>query len=151
MDEGQDGKQEFKRMSPSEHRRRRRATFEGLLYNGDWLTPLYTALLEARAADIKSSVIRTLVNELADRLEEVDECAHRITQYVEPPAGIEPAFLVEILNEGMLHDTLQCAIEGRTIQVTALIRGTLDYARNYVEREILSAVNLSRLRLSQRH
>ena len=148
MDENQNRKQKFKWMSPAEHSRRRRATFEGLIYHGDWQTPLYAALIEARAADIKSPTIRTLVNKLAARLEEVDECVHKITQYFEPPEGIQPEFFVGMLYEGMLRDTLQCTIEGRVIRVTALIRGTRDYAKSYVQYEIRSAVDRSRFQLS---
>ena len=129
--------------------RLRRKYFESTVYNGDWHTPLHTWLYQA-SVDAQSPRVRELVKSLLKALEEEDECANEITKSIETPYGIQPELLIESLAEGMLHDSLRYRIEGRTIHLTTTVRGSLDYAKSYVDDEVRRAFSLTRARLSVR-
>ena len=107
-------------------------------------------MLQHALESVRSPNTRALINLLIERLEAVDECVHTVTQTFEPPRGLEASFVIEMLREGMLSDTLKCRVDEGMIHVTATIRGTLDYATWYVQREIDAAIHCAQLRLSAR-
>lgn len=134
-------------MFSEKHSRLRRKSFEAMIYTGDWHTPLHRWLSVAEA-DVLCPQTRELIKGLLDRLNEQDECFHEICESIETPYGFQPELIVEILSEGMLHDSLSYRIEGRKIHITATVRGSREHAIKYVYEEIKTAISRAKIHLT---
>ena len=137
---------ERKTMFSAEHSRFRRKSFEAMSYVGDWHTPLHRWLSVAEA-DVLCPETRQLIKGLIAQLNEKDECSHEVHETIETPYGFQPDLIVDVLSEGMLHDSLDCLIDGREIHITATVRGSREHAVSYVNDEIKTAISRAKIRL----
>lgn len=66
--------------------------FEGLVYNGDWHTPLQNALRQAEA-DVIDGELKAAITILRETLDAYDECVHTVMHSMDIPAGADVHFI----------------------------------------------------------
>lgn len=120
---------------------KRRNPLEGLLYNGDWHTPL-VRWLDAAEEGTSSDKLLEAIACMKMLLAETDECVHTVTASARVPEGIEVEFAAECAKDTRHGEDVSVSVsEDRSISLTTTVRGDREYAERCAQQLLREGLN----------
>ncbi|NMF96153.1 hypothetical protein GPA27_01915 [Aromatoleum toluolicum] len=129
---------------------KRRNPFEGLVYNGDWHTPLLR-WLDTAEEDTSSDKLLEAIAGMKKLLAENDECVHTRTAVARVPEGIEVEFAADCTRNTRHGEEVSVSVgEDRDISLTVTVRGDREYAERCAKQLLSEGIYRAEFTLSWR-
>lgn len=120
---------------------KRRNPFEGLVYYGDWHTPLLRWLDAAEEGTSSDNLLEAIAG-MKRLLAETDECIHTVTASARVPEGIEVEFAADCARDTRHGEDVSVSVsEDGGISLTTTVRGDREYAERCAQQLLREGLN----------
>lgn len=129
---------------------KRRNPFEGLVYCGDWHTPLLSWLDTAQESTSSDKLLKAIAD-MKRLLAETDECLHTVRAVARVPEGMEVEFAADCVRDTRYGEEVLVSLgENRSISLTTTVRGDRGYAECCAQRLLSEGISRAEFALSWR-
>lgn len=129
---------------------KRRNPFEGLVYYGDWHTPLLRWLDAAEEGTCSPKMLVAIAG-MKKLLAENDECIHTVEAVARVPEGMEVEFAADCVRDTRYGEEVLVSLgENRSISLTTTVRGDREYAEHCAQRLLSEGISRAQFALSWR-